>query len=202
MLLFLLQIYLNSPLGSLPETWEKYKESIDINKNTFKCFTENKVINLSQVNDNYLDCIDGSDEPGTAVLTNGKFYCKNEGNSPKIINSWSVNDGICDCCDGSDELLNPHASCSNICGPNKENSSFDNTSFTNKKPQQYIKNQENPENKTDEPNNIAQFKKEHEIKIIQENITEKDINKIKFRYQTINWSFIEYILISLWKDPL
>lgn len=185
---------MNPPLGSLPETWEKYKESINIDKNTFKCFNDNKIINLSQVNDNYLDCSDGSDEPGTAILVNGKFYCKNEGSTPTIINSWSVNDGICDCCDGSDELLNTHASCSNVCGSSQVNSNTHQNEND-----KLVKNQDNYTNETNKQNNLVQFNKKKGNDHV--NITIKDINKIKFKYQTKNWSFIEYLLISLWKDP-
>lgn len=185
--LFFLQLYLNPPLGSLPETWEKYKKSIDVEKETFKCFNENKIIKLSQVNDNYIDCADGSDEPGTSVLLVGKFYCKNEGETPKIINSWSVNDGICDCCDGSDELLNTHVKCSNVCLSDRNNSSKFN--MKNKKPY-HIEEQEKAKNKT----KLYEKTEENYINIINddENITNEEINKIKFKYQTKN--FIVFFL--------
>ncbi|KAJ3056300.1 hypothetical protein HK097_007400 [Rhizophlyctis rosea] len=71
----------------------------------FHCLNNAKEIPYSAVNDDYCDCDDGSDEPGTSACANGKFYCHNEGHEPSYILSPRVNDGICDpeCCDGSDE---------------------------------------------------------------------------------------------------
>lgn len=82
-----------------------------------------KTIPYSAVNDDYCDCVDGSDEPGrwacrvslppsltfyflgTSACPNSFFYCSNEGHIPAYIKSFAVNDGVCDeaCCDGSDE---------------------------------------------------------------------------------------------------
>ncbi|KQK09755.1 hypothetical protein BRADI_2g50030v3 [Brachypodium distachyon] len=57
----------------------------------------------SRLNDEYCDCADGTDEPGTSACPEGKFYCRNMGDTPRIVSSSFVNDKICDCCDGSDE---------------------------------------------------------------------------------------------------
>ena len=114
MLLFVVFSRSEPPLGALPSLWKKYEKSIDYEKHTFRCFDRKKVINLSYLNDNYKDCDDGSDEPGT-MATGGTFYCRNERNTPKEIPKWLVSDGNCDCCDGSDEFFNPRVECPNTC---------------------------------------------------------------------------------------
>ena len=68
------------------------------------------------MNDDYCDCPDGSDEPGTsacagiehAALAIRGYWCENKaGYSGMYLPLSRVNDGICDyelCCDGSDEF--------------------------------------------------------------------------------------------------
>ncbi|XP_045182305.2 glucosidase 2 subunit beta-like [Mercenaria mercenaria] len=71
----------------------------------FQCVQSKKVIPFSSVNDDYCDCDDGSDEPGTSACPESRFYCtfQNPDIEPQHILGSRVNDGVCDCCDGSDE---------------------------------------------------------------------------------------------------
>lgn len=65
---------------------------------TFACLDGSKVIPFAAVNDDYCDCPDGSDEPGTSACEGRPaawFFCKNEGHIPGKIRSGLVNDGIC-----------------------------------------------------------------------------------------------------------
>ncbi|XP_021280466.1 glucosidase 2 subunit beta isoform X2 [Herrania umbratica] len=69
------------PLGIHPLD-EKYFAA-----EVIKCKDGSKSFDRDRLNDNFCDCIDGTDEPGTSACPAGKFYCRNVGN----------------CCDGSDE---------------------------------------------------------------------------------------------------
>lgn len=111
------------PRGVGPEFAKFYKS-----ESSFSCiFNPSISLKLSQINDDFCDCPDASDEPGTAACTvisapsspqlpissslNSTpalpgFYCKNIGHIPAYLSHTQVNDGVCDydkCCDGSDE---------------------------------------------------------------------------------------------------
>jgi protein kinase C substrate 80K-H len=82
---------------------------------TFACKDGSKTdLPLTKVNDDYCDCADGSDEPGTSACDNGSFFCPNRGHLGRKLFSSRVNDGICDCCDGSDEY-DGKAKCQDTC---------------------------------------------------------------------------------------
>lgn len=78
---------------------------------TFTCRDNSATLNFSCVNDDYCDCRDGSDEPGTSACS-GRFICANKGFRSTSIPSSRVEDRICDCCDGSDET---NIKCPNVC---------------------------------------------------------------------------------------
>ncbi|XP_022153801.1 glucosidase 2 subunit beta isoform X2 [Momordica charantia] len=89
---------------------EMYYKSSDM----IKCRDGSNKFSKAQLNDDYCDCPDGTDEPGTSACPGGKFYCRNAGHVPLLLFSSRVNDGLCDCCDGSDEY-DGKVKCPNTC---------------------------------------------------------------------------------------
>lgn len=101
------------------------------------CLLDPSIVLLyDQINDNYCDCPDGLDEPGTNACeftaeAPHYFYCENKGYKSGYIENYKLNDGVCDyelCCDGSDEYLS--GKCPNVCGLVKDQ--FDNFLGTKK----------------------------------------------------------------------
>ncbi|CAK7339066.1 unnamed protein product [Dovyalis caffra] len=97
-------------IGIPPQDENYYKTSSD----TIKCKDGSATFTKSQLNDDFCDCPDGTDEPGTSACPGGQFYCRNAGHAPVFLFSSRVNDGICDCCDGSDEY-GGQVKCPNTC---------------------------------------------------------------------------------------
>lgn len=112
-LLFLPSFFFNVSSSDLPigihPLDEKYYAS-----EVIKCKDGSNSFTRDRLNDDFCDCIDGTDEPGTAACPAGKFYCRNVGSTPKFLFSSRVNDDICDCCDGSDEY-DSNVNCPNTC---------------------------------------------------------------------------------------
>ncbi|KAL8031579.1 hypothetical protein ABFX02_13G035100 [Erythranthe guttata] len=79
-----------------------------------KCKDGSRSFTSDRLNDNFCDCADGTDEPGTPACPSGRFYCRNTGSTPRFLFSSRVNDHICDCCDGSDEY-DGNVFCPNTC---------------------------------------------------------------------------------------
>lgn len=90
---------------------------------TFRCFNgAGAELSSSAVNDEFCDCADGSDEPGTGACAGQEetlFFCVNDGSVARKLYASRVGDGICDCCDGSDEATlaarAPSYACANVC---------------------------------------------------------------------------------------
>lgn len=90
--------------GVPPSLEQKYSSEV------YYC-DNGKTFDRAQINDNFCDCEDSTDEPGTAACAAGSFYCVNKGFKVVKIPSSRVGDGLCDCCDGSDE----EGLCSDVC---------------------------------------------------------------------------------------
>lgn len=98
----------------------------------FVCFDGSATLaSFDQVNDDYCDCKDGSDEPGTGACSHlakpstkmaAKFSCSwnisenlTEPDARlRVLSLSAVNDGICDCCGGEDEW-NSEVTCEGTC---------------------------------------------------------------------------------------
>jgi len=91
----------------------------------YLCPSNGRQITKEMVNDDYCDCPDRSDEPGTSACAESTFHCKNVGSFPKDVRSSVVNDGICDCCDGSDEWKGDRKKCENECIKEAKSTYFD-----------------------------------------------------------------------------
>lgn len=102
---------------------ERNKGMYELSSSTFRCLDGSFEVPAAQVNDEYCDCADGSDEPGTPACTfearhsvkaSWSFQCTDTSFMTKEIMHSHINDGICDCCDGSDEYSSS-ARCPNTC---------------------------------------------------------------------------------------
>lgn len=91
-------------IGVAPYEYSKYSADV------FVCDGD-KILGRDELNDNFCDCLDGTDEPGTSSCSNAVFNCVNKGYRMIKLPSSRVGDGICDCCDGSDEF----GQCSDVC---------------------------------------------------------------------------------------
>ena len=58
--------------------WLAEKVLYDSSKD-FTCFDGSTTIPFALVNDDFCDCVDGSDEPGTSACPNGLYHCTNAG---------------------------------------------------------------------------------------------------------------------------
>ncbi|VDM22913.1 unnamed protein product [Hydatigera taeniaeformis] len=61
----------------------------------FTCLDKSATIPWDRVNDDYCDCLDGSDEPGTSACPDMEFYCPNVDHEGVFIHSSFVNDMVC-----------------------------------------------------------------------------------------------------------
>ncbi|XP_061189352.1 glucosidase 2 subunit beta-like [Saccostrea echinata] len=96
---------IKTPRGVHKDDMHLYTVVQQDEREMFRCVKSRRLIPYSWINDDYCDCEDSSDEPGTSACPNGRFYCTLQLPDQKAASlpSSGVNDGICDCCDGSDE---------------------------------------------------------------------------------------------------
>ncbi|XP_037086930.1 glucosidase 2 subunit beta-like [Pollicipes pollicipes] len=98
---------------ALPRGVSVARASLYTSSDTFTCLDGSDTVPFGYINDDYCDCADGSDEPGTSACASSHFYCPNRGHAAVEVPSAWVNDGVCDCCDGSDEYSS--GACANTC---------------------------------------------------------------------------------------
>ncbi|KAJ8902678.1 hypothetical protein NDN08_005998 [Rhodosorus marinus] len=112
------------PVGSItgaPEDFEQRLRSAKVICGEAGSFVQARtVLTEDIVNDNFCDCEDGSDEPGTSACSNGRFFCRFDGVNGRYLKASGVNDGVCDCCDGSDEYDHP-IQCKDHCEADRAN---------------------------------------------------------------------------------
>ncbi|KAG0091464.1 hypothetical protein BGZ93_008816 [Podila epicladia] len=103
----------DAPRGVAPSKAKAYSAD---KAGNWQCLDGSKTIKYAAINDDYCDCPDGSDEPGTSACGKGYYYCANPGHTAAYIKTSRINDGVCDpeCCDGSDET-DGQIHCPNIC---------------------------------------------------------------------------------------
>ncbi|XP_073298724.1 glucosidase 2 subunit beta isoform X1 [Primulina huaijiensis] len=145
-----------------------------------KCKDGSKSFSRDRLNDNFCDCLDGTDEPGTSACPAGKFYCRNAGSTPRFLFSSRVNDDICDCCDGSDEY-DGTAICPNTCvmGGNIVYQTRDYDSFGNSRKSKPGINTEDSTHKLREPEEeLIEWVHRWNLSL---NLQVCDINSISFR---------------------
>ncbi|KAL6945171.1 hypothetical protein ACO0QE_002617 [Hanseniaspora vineae] len=116
----------NSPLrGVSLENYKKLYQPLEIDGELkWRCLNNPEILlSYDQINDDYCDCPDGSDEPGTSACSDVRsknpdsvqFFCENKGFQSYYIDSSKVDDGTCDCCDCSDELALSEDTTNNNC---------------------------------------------------------------------------------------